>query len=359
MKQSCGSPSSVADTRHRYQRDCVTLDKRERYSDGLRWKLGINTSPCVQLRRGKRCVYCGFLNYHDPVPSQKVGQVFGDMFADNNLDEIHRLELYVSGSFFDDEEVSSASRLEIVRLIDESGIAEVLLESRPEFITDENLQALASIIDPERVTIGIGVETMDDSIRNKLRKGFSTEAFVKSLDIIARHGMNFQAYLLLNPPAINNDKKAILDIISSSIRIVKLTEELNCNLVLAIQPYFIAQNSPVANSFSKKNHIRPPWLYTVALTLKLLNTMKTRTESNWQIILGNENDNVVPLLVSSNYTSDGHMCPCTENARKYLNEFNISPKKMEESVTKILESSCHCKTIWEDRIGSKISKFEW
>jgi radical SAM enzyme (TIGR01210 family) len=359
MKQSCGSPLLVADARHHYQRDYVTLNKRERYSDGLRWKLGINTNPCVQLRRGKRCVYCGFLNNHDPVPPQKIGRVFGDIFTDNNLDEIHRLELYVSGSFFDDEEVSSHSRLEITKLVDESGIAELLLESRPEFITDENLQSLASIIEPERVTIAIGVETMDDSVRNKLQKGFSTKELVKSLSKIARYGMNFQAYLLLNPPSINNDKKAILDIISSSIRLVKLAEEMNCNLVLAIQPYFIAQNSLAANSFSKTNRIRPPWLYTVALTLKILNTMRARTASNWQIILGNENDNVIPLQVASNYTTDGYVCPCTETARKYLNEFNISPKKMEESINRILNSSCECKKIWESQIGSKISKFQW
>ncbi|MBM3156586.1 MAG: hypothetical protein FJ004_04800 [Chloroflexi bacterium] len=269
------------------------------------------------------------------------------------------MEIYVSGSFFDNEEVSSASRLEILRLIDESGVSEVLLESRPEFITDENLESLANMVDPERVTIAIGVETMDDGTRNKLRKGFSTEDFVRSLNIIARYGMNFQAYLLLNPPAINNDKKAILDVISSSIRIVKLTEELNCNLVLAIQPYFIAQNSLVANSFAKKNHIRPPWLYTVALTLKMLNTMRARTSSNWQVILGNENDNVVPLMVSSNYSSDGYVCSCTETARKYLNEFNISSKRMEENIDRILYSSCDCKKIWEDQIGSKIGESHW
>lgn len=357
MKQSCGAPLLEADAQHHYQRDCVTLDKRERYSDGLRWKLGINTNPCVQLRRGKRCVYCGFLNYRYPVPPHKVGRIFSEIFEDNNLDEIHRLELYVSGSFFDDEEVSLNSRLEIISLASESGIDEVLLESRPEFITNENLKSLTNIIDPARVTIGIGVETMDDRVRNKLHKGFSTKEFEKSLNRIAYHGMNFQAYLLLNPPAINNDKKAILDIISSSIKIVRLAGKMNCNLVLAIQPYFIAQNSIVANSSPEKNAIRPPWLYTVALTLKMLNTMRTRTVSNWQIILGNENDNVVPLLVSSNYTADGHVCPCTENARKYLNEFNISSQKMEESVIKILESSCDCKDIWENQIGAKIEKY--
>jgi len=358
MKQSCGSSLMEANMRPPCNLDHVTLSKRERYSGKLRWKLGLNTNPCVQLRRGKRCVYCGFLSHQNPLPPHEVGRVFGEIFQDSNLDDIHRLELYVSGSFFDDEEVSLNSRLEIIRLVSDSGIDEVLLESRPEFITDENLQSLTDIIDPDRVTIAIGIETMDDRVRSKLLKGFSTKEFVKSLNRIARYGMNFQAYLLLNPPAINNDKNALLDTITSSIKIISLTEKINCNLVLALQPYFIAQNSVISDNLSKKNSIKPPWLYTVALTLKLLNTMRIRTKSNWQILLGNENDNVVPLLISSNYTSDGLVCSCTKTARKHLSEFNISPKKMNESVQRILESTCDCKRIWESQIGTQIRKLQ-
>lgn len=356
MKQYYGSPVLEADMRHHPLLCHVTLNKRERYSGGLRWKLGINTNPCIQFRRGKRCIYCGFLNYHDPVAPQEVAHVFGEIFEANSLNNLNRLELYVSGSFFDDEEVSLDSRLEIMKLISESEIKEVLLESRPEFVTDENLQSIADVIDPKRVTIAVGVETMDDRVRRKLHKGFSTKELIKSLNRIALYDMSFQAYLLLNPPAINDDRKAVLDIISSAMKTISMTRQMNCNLVLAIQPYFVARGSIVAELVSQKNHIRPPWLYTVALTLKLLNTMRTRTESSWQLILGNENDNVVPTMVASNYTSDGRVCSCTEKARQYLNEFNTSLEKMEESVTRILNSSCDCRKIWESQIGTRIEK---
>ncbi len=354
MKQYYGSPVMDADVRHPPHLRHVTLDKKERYSGGLRWKLGINTNPCIQFRRGKRCIYCGFLNYHNPVAPQKVAQVFCETFEANHLNNINRLELYVSGSFFDNEEVSANSRLEIMKLVSESNIKEVLLESRPEFITEENLQSVADVIEPGRVTVAVGVETMDDRVRRKLQKGFSTKEFIKCLNTISLHGMSIQAYLLLNPPTINDDRKAMLDIISSAMKLISITRHMNCSLVLAIQPYFVARGSIVAELVSKKNHIRPPWLYTVALTLKLLNTMKTRTRASWQIILGNENDNVVPTLVASNYTSDGHVCSCTEKAKQYLNEFNISPEKMEESITRVLDSSCDCRKFWEKQIGTRI-----
>jgi radical SAM enzyme (TIGR01210 family) len=353
MKQYYGSPVTDADLRHHPHLRHVTLNKKERYSGGLRWKLGINTNPCIQFRRGRRCIYCGFLNFHNPVAPQKVAHVFGEIFEPDRLNNINRLELYVSGSFFDDEEVSPDSRLKIMKLVSESDIKEVLVESRPEFITEENLQSVADVIDPGRVTIAVGVETMDDKVRRRLHKGFSTKEFIESLNRISVHGMSIQAYLLLNPPTINDDKKAMLDVISSAMKLISVTRQMDCGLVLAIQPYFVARGSLVAELVSRKNHIRPPWLYTVALTLKLLNTMKTRTQSSWQIILGNENDNVVPTLVASNYTSDGRVCSCTEKTRQYLNQFNISSEKMDESVTRVLNSSCDCRKIWESQIGTR------
>lgn len=336
--------------------DHITINRRERYSDGFRWKLGINTSPCIQSRRGKRCVYCGFLNYRYLVSPMEVGQVFSEVFKSSDLGDVHRLELYVSGSFFDDEEVSIDSRLQIVRLVQESSIGEVVLESRPEFITEENLRVLINAIDSSKVTIAIGVETMDDRVRNRLSKGFSTRDFINSVATIARVGMRVQAYLLLNPPVINNDKNAIADIIGSSKQIISLTGEMRCPLTLAIQPFFIAKNSKIAEEWPHRNPIRPPWLYTIALTLKLLDSIRTNVpEQSLHIILGNEIDNVDPVAVPSNYTSDGAVCSCSRRTRGYLREVNVSQKKLSEIIDRILESPCDCRRIWENEIAYKIS----
>lgn len=337
---------------HTHNNGRITIDRKERFSNGLRWKLGINTNPCIQLRNGKRCIFCGFLTYSNPVSPSKVGEVFNEAFRNSDLSDIHRLELYVSGSFFDNKEVSFNSRLEIIKSINESGIKEVVLESRPEFVTEENLEPLANIIAPKKITIAVGVETMDDGLRDKLSKGFSTKDIVKSLSSIARARMNFQAYLLLNPPTINNDKNAIIDIVNSSRKLISLAEKMDCQLILAIQPFFIARNSIVAKYTPQKNSVRPPWLYTIALTLRLLDAIIIREKSNLRVILGNENDNVDPVLIPSNYTDDRDICPCTKKAKKHLYETNISQKRRKEGVRRVLESTCDCKKIWETEIGT-------
>ena len=329
----------------------ITIDRTEKYASGLRWKLGINTRPCVQLRRGQRCVYCGFLNYEKPVSPSDVSSIFSKILNEKDLTDIRRLELYVSGSFFDNDEVSPLARIYMMKELAHSDINEVVLESRPEFITRQNLESLAKIIDPVKVTIAIGVETMSDELRESLGKGFSTSDIITSINTIEQTGMNFQAYLLLNPPTINNDRRAIIDVTDSSRQIIQLTKNTTQNLTLAVQPFFLTKNSVVANDPTLRHYIKPPWLYTIATTLKLLSLMAAECKANIHIVLGNENDNVDMLLASSNYTAYRNVCSCTDEIKAHLCEVNTSPEKFNEVINKVLNSTCSCKVLWQKEIG--------
>lgn len=329
----------------------ITVDHKEKYLDGFRWKLGIATNPCVQYRKGRRCIYCGFLYHHDPVSPQNAGRVIRSILDSTDLQDINRLEIYVSGSFFDNDEVAAESRIEILESIQRTRIREILLESRPEFITEENLRSISDIVDARRVTIGIGVETMNDALRDALSKNFTTSELVRSMRVIAEAGMSFQAYLLLKPPAVISEQEAVLDLLSSSDSIIELSRRMRIPLILAVQPFFFARNSVVAESASFWD-AKPPWLYSVALSLKLLTLLKAARYPDLRIILGNENDNVDPILASSNYRSDGTICSCTENLRRSLVEINTSQSTMNEATGRILDSQCDCKKIWEGLIGS-------
>jgi radical SAM enzyme (TIGR01210 family) len=336
--------------------DHITVNTRERYGQGLRWKLGINTSPCIQSRRGKRCVFCGFLNNHSPISASAVISVFKEAVSSNDLNNVHRLEIYVSGSFFDDEEVSPDSRRKIIELVGKTDIKEVVLESRPEFITENSLLPFKHHINPNRVTIAVGVETTNSRVRSKLCKGLTTRELKSGIRQIKKAGMNFQAYLLLNPPVINNDREAVIDIVRSAEEIVNLASRIGCPLSLALQPFFLAENSFVAQERSLRDHTRPPWLYTIALTLKLLDIIRNKDGYRYQIILGNEIDNVNAILIPSNYTREGDICSCTDTLRGYLSDINISQEKLKENVDRVLYSECDCKTTWQNEIGADFGK---
>jgi radical SAM enzyme (TIGR01210 family) len=330
----------------------ITINKSEHYSSGLRWKLGINTNPCVKVRKGNRCTFCGFLNNAHIVTPDRVGDIFCEILNYNNHDNVRRLELYVSGSFFDDEEVSPESRLKILKQVDVTGIKEVVLETRPEFITEANLKSLSESIDGRRITIAVGVETMDDQIRDRLAKGFTTRDVINSIRKIAKFGMNFQAYLLLKPPAIGSERNAIIDVLLSSGKLRSLCTKLKCPLVLAIQPYFLAYNSAVFFDLNKKT-ARPPWLYTIALTLMLLDKQMVNTTPSYDasIVLGNEIDNVTTIAIPSNYTENGDICSCSDKMRDHLRLINSSRDAMREAVSLVLGTGCACRKAWERELG--------
>jgi len=329
----------------------ITINRTENYLSELRWKLGLNTNPCTQLRKGRRCVYCGFRNYKNPIPPTDVGVLFSQILKEKDLTDIRRLELYVSGSFFDDNEVSPQARIEIMRELNRTSVKEVILESRPEFITAKNLESLGRVMNPRRITIAIGVETLNDKLRESLAKGFSTADVITSIHTIGKANMNFQAYLLLNPPTINNDRKAIRDIIDSACQILHFTRHKVTNVILAVQPFFLAKNSVVALDPAFSQYVRPPWLYTTAITLKMLSIMTSQIKRNFHIVLGNENDNVDALLTSSNYTTSGEACSCTDTVKRMLFDVNSSQEKFDQGVREVLNSSCRCKDLWQKEIG--------
>jgi radical SAM enzyme (TIGR01210 family) len=331
---------------HRY----LTLNHREPFSKQSRWKLAIGTNPCIRTRLKKRCVFCGFTDLEFPLPADQVGQVLLNVLKENSTNQVNRLELFVSGSFFDDVEVSPESRQIIFETLNHSHIPDILVESRPEFIIEKNLMSLSQFINPRRVTIAMGVETMNDQHRKYLRKGITTKEIVQSIEVIAKAGMNFQAYLLLKPPYLANDRQAIINFIRDVQLLIKITQEEQCSLAVAIQPMFIADKTKVINLFTQKT-FRPPWLYTIAFVLKILEALKVKND--FRIILGNENDNINLIAAPKNYThaTSYEICSCSQEISALLKYTNESTDKLKEAIENILNSTCPCKQIWQQEIN--------
>jgi|WetSurMetagenome_2_1015567.scaffolds.fasta_scaffold20348_4 radical SAM enzyme (TIGR01210 family) len=341
---------------HQYNEAFITLNVTEKFEGQLRWKIGLGTHPCIRTRIDKRCTFCGFKDLEQPIPANQVDTVFQTLLESSPLELVKRLELYVSGSFFDDVEVSPNARLNILRCFAQNSIPEILIESRPEFITAANLNALAETIDPQRITVGIGVETMDDQARKPLSKGTTTKKISQSIQLIAQTGMNFQAYMLLKLPNAKNDQEAVSSFMKDVDILLKLTQNQSCTVTIAIQPTFVAHNTPFEQDF-KKSTFRPAWLYTIALVLKKLLALKEKYP-RMRIILGNENDNVEVIAIPSNYTNaiDYKSCSCSKSMREMLYHVNESEEALVKTIQFILHSSCSCKAIWESEMRALLGE---
>ncbi len=77
------------------------------------------------------------------------------------------VKIYTSGSFFDPEEIPVPVRERVFREF--AGCRRLLVESRPEFITDELAASL-----PKNITVALGLESSNEEIlRASINKGFT------------------------------------------------------------------------------------------------------------------------------------------------------------------------------------------
>jgi radical SAM enzyme (TIGR01210 family) len=330
-----------------------TLDGIEPWGHALRWKLGIGTTPCIQTRTGLRCTHCGFLDVHDPLPPDAVGDFVTTLLATRDTAHISRMELYTSGSFFDDQEVSATSRRQIAQAWAQTTMDELVVESRPGFINTQALRELTTSIEPARLTIAIGVETSNDQRRATLQKGFSWPAIEEAIQCIAQSGATFQAYLLLKTPDMVSDAEAVQDLIESTQHLMTVCRQYSCNLVIAVQPLTIVQGTGVHTQYSQ-GQLRPPWLYTTALAMSRLDTL--REYQAVTLLLGNDDDNFETVLVPANYTPDGNLCACSDQCRSVLRNVNRSADALREATMQVLRSNCSCKEAWLGELSGLVSE---
>ncbi|MBW6451198.1 MAG: DUF5591 domain-containing protein [DPANN group archaeon] len=146
-----------------------------------------------------KCIYCGY------------GKIVGldaninkinsdiDYFFEKNKD-ITTLKIFGSGSFVDEKQFPKESQKYLVDKCLKNNIKNLFFESRPEFITEKNLKIFKNL----NFTVAIGLEIADNTILEKLNKGFKIEDYIKATEIIKKSGGNSRTYLLVNPPYINN-----------------------------------------------------------------------------------------------------------------------------------------------------------
>ena len=94
--------------------------------------------------------------------------------------------------FSNPDEIPKSARDEILNILkDEKYVEEVVVESRPEFITEDVLKECCNALGDKIFEIGIGLETSNDYTREeKINKGFSRKDFEKAVETIKKTNLN-------------------------------------------------------------------------------------------------------------------------------------------------------------------------
>ena len=222
---------------------------------GCSWALGDfgGCSMCgyIQDSTIENIDHIHIINQFNYALQEKINDITSD-------EEDFIIKIYNSGSFFDDSEISEDIREHIFKKIaDVPKIKEVVIESRVDYITNEKLKKMKSTLKDKYVEVAIGLETVNDYIRNRyINKGLKFKDFRDAIQICKKNDVGIRAYLLFKPPFLN-EQTAIED---CAISIQKLVE-LKINTI-SINPLNIQKNSLVEYLFYQ-NRYRPPWFYSL------------------------------------------------------------------------------------------------
>ena len=281
----------------------------------------------------RSCLMCGYVNdccaqvTVEDLRSQ-IDKVFLKFPEGKDL----IVKIYTSGSFFDTGEVSQEIQDEVLsRLGEDSRVRKVVIETRPEFVTEENISYCASLF--ERFDIAVGVETSSDIIRATcVNKNFSFNDFVYAAGIAKRCGAGVKAYLLLKPPFLS-ERSALEDVIKSARDVSEYASTISINLCNI-------QNFTKVHELWQRGEYRPPWLWSAVEVLK-----RVKTELEGTVVVSD------PL--ASGQKRGPHNCGlCDREISDAIREFSLT-----QDVSVLEGLDCDCRELFRKVIELEDSAF--
>jgi radical SAM enzyme (TIGR01210 family) len=280
------------------------------------------------------CTMCGYLNdcvsTNIPIQPEDIVYQFRSVVDKFKNTQFNIVKIFTSGSFLDDAEVPPEVQENILKICNNSGVENVIFESRPEFVTSEKLEELSTFF-PGRIQVAIGLETTNDIVRNHaINKGFQFEDYCNAIQIIKDLDILVKTYLLLKPPFLT-EQDSITDVLQS-IRELRDKELTDC---ISINPVNI-QKFTVIEYLLNRGDYRPPWLWSVIEVL----------ERGYELL----KDTRIRLI--SQPTAGGsrrgpHNCGnCDKTALQAIKEFSL-----DNNPGVFHDLACTCREKWKDLLG--------
>jgi hypothetical protein len=265
---------------------------------------------CEFRKQSGGCTMCGFGNSTDKYTHGHLlpNFVFKTLLslAAKKAQLLHPNELYVynGGSFWNDHEIPRKFQEYLYCQVASSpSLKHLFIENRCEYIGRDKIVKAVEALDGKRLTVGIGLESQDNFVRNTLiKKGLSKISFAEKVDLLRKHGAKASAYIFLKPLGLN-EEQALQETLQT-IRYALSTGVSEINLSCA----FIQDKTPMADAY-RKGEFLPPKLWTI------LEIIKEIIKNNWPVSIGGFDDEPPPLAIPQN-------CPeCSPAIYKAIESF--------------------------------------
>ncbi len=274
----------------------------------------LRTKGCYWAR-SEGCTMCGYIYDADANSCDEDIKKQFDAVLNRYGKNFGIIKLFTSGSFLDVDEVSAEVRNYILNAL--SDVPKVIMETRPEFVTDETCAEMSTILN--RAEVAIGLETSNDLIRNScINKGFTFNDFVKASKMASSHDTTVKAYLLLKPPGLT-ERQALDDAVTSIKDTSRYANTISLNLCNV-------QKGTYVEELWRRKLYRPPWLWTAVEVL-------IRTAGITTIICD---------PVAAGTPRGPHNCgKCDDEVIREIREYSLSQDEM------VFKADCNDKKVWE------------
>jgi radical SAM enzyme (TIGR01210 family) len=202
------------------------------------------------------------LRSHENIPDDDYLHQFDEEFRKIDFKTCPLLNLYNNGSFFNDNEISPDARTGMLKKIgQEKDIKMLVLETRPEFVTEDKIKEVKMLIPGKHVEIAIGLEIKNDLYRTVcINKGFSLRQFEDASRIIRKY-FNLRTYVLLKPPFLTEKES-----IENAVETIEYAFGSGANAV-SLEGCTV-QDFTLVNYLYEKGSYSPPWLWSIIEVIK-------------------------------------------------------------------------------------------
>ena len=211
-------------------------------------------------------------------------------------------------------------------------VASLLVETRPEFVTPGRLGRALAACAGKPLEVGIGLESVNPKIlARRIHKGYTWEQFAEAARRLAVPGCRLLVYVLLKPLGVG-EREAIEDSVETAQKVFELGRGLGLPTRVALEPCFIAPQTPLQRAFQQGSY-RPPWLWSVVEVV-------ARIAAGGPVIVGLSDEGMNPDQVS-------HNCPaCSARVRQALAAFNQT-----QNPAPLEGLACPCRDQWHSETG--------
>ncbi len=299
-----------------------------------RWTLLLPGSGCAWAKNSAGCHMCGFKVKIDQVNRGKAASVTKLMAIFQLGKSLTRgsspysLSIYNGGSFFNEEEIPLEVQEEICREVERSSsIEQLIVESRPEFVTDAKVELLTSLLKRKRLRVAIGLEAVSDYVREVcINKGFSIDDYERAVEILKRSAAELSTYVFLKPIYLSEQES-----IEEAVITTRYALSLGSNEVL-LESAFIQQGTKMEKLY-REGKFQPPWLWSTIEVVR-------RTSHLGPVYIGGFEDEPPPIAIP-------HNCQvCSPRLMRSFRDYNESL-----DVSLLHNGCCVCKTEWEKEVG--------